>query len=156
MGEKLKKFSLNKVKNINVLYIIRSEADFARIIPLGINGKKYFNQYFIFCGDLSFFFEDGIKSDFQKYLFLKEEFEIINYWEYNKICYFAKHILRYVDIYYNDFLKNKKLILKLSLSFLFRIIVRLFTKNAVNNALNNGWLTFVDKPMRRSLTSFLN
>ena len=58
--------SQNKKK---LLYLVRSEADFERVVCLAIAGKEKFDQHFIFTGDFSPFFADGVNNNFQKALF---------------------------------------------------------------------------------------
>ena len=55
--------------------MIRTEADFERVVCLAISGKNHgFEQHFVFVGDFSPFFEDGIKNQFQKHLFKSHGF----------------------------------------------------------------------------------
>jgi hypothetical protein len=61
-----------------ILYLIRTEADFERVNCLAISGKDKFRQNFIFAGDFSPFFDDGIQNKFQKYLFKLHGFEMHN------------------------------------------------------------------------------
>jgi len=80
-----------KIKDkLKILYLVRSEADFERVIALGVSGKGRFEQYFIYTGDVSLFFNDGIKNKFLKDLFKRNSLSIKNYWEYDfftRVCF---------------------------------------------------------------------
>lgn len=68
-----------------LLYLIRAEADFERVVALAISGKDQFKQTFIFVGDKFPFFNNGIKNQFQKRLFKKHNFEIKDLCDYDLI-----------------------------------------------------------------------
>ncbi len=68
-----------------VLIIIRSEGDFERAICIGREAKKKFNVSFIFTGDISPFFNDGIKNEFQKKLFVQNGFKIHDFSDFDLI-----------------------------------------------------------------------
>lgn len=73
-----------------VLILVRSEGDFERAISIGIAGKTKFKVYFIFVGDFSPFFKDGIQNKFQKHLFFKNGFQMKDFSEFD----FLSNILR--------------------------------------------------------------
>lgn len=64
-----------------ILYLIRTEADFERVVCLCLEGKQKYIQSFIFTGDFSPFYDDGIQNRFQKYLFDREGFKVYNFYE---------------------------------------------------------------------------
>lgn len=68
-----------------LLYLIRAEPDFERVVALAISGKDQFKQTFIFAGDVFPFFNNGIQDQFQKYLFKKHGFEIKDLCDYDLI-----------------------------------------------------------------------
>lgn len=73
-----------------ILILVRSEGDFERAISIGIAGKTKFKVYFIFVGDFSPFFKDGIQNKFQKHLFFKNGFQMKDFSEFD----FLSNILR--------------------------------------------------------------
>ena len=64
-----------------ILYVIRTEADFERVVCLAIAGKEKYDQHFVFVGDFSPFFNDGILDEFQKELFNQHGFVISDFCE---------------------------------------------------------------------------
>ena len=68
-----------------ILIIIRSEGDFERAISIGREAKNKFNVSFIFVGDASPFFKDGIQNGFQKKLFIKNGFQIHDFSDFDLI-----------------------------------------------------------------------
>ena len=66
-----------------ILYIIRTEADFERIVCLAIAGKEKYEQYFVFVRDFSPFFRDGILNEFQKELFNRHGFVVSDFFEFS-------------------------------------------------------------------------
>lgn len=61
-----------------LLYLIRAEGDFERVVSLAIAGKGRFVQSFIFVGDFHPIFEYGIENKFQKKLFAQHGFRVLN------------------------------------------------------------------------------
>ena len=74
----------------SILIIIRTEGDFERAIALGIAAKDDFKLHFVFAGDFSPFYRDGIKNRFQKEIFDTHKFEVKDLSEFN----FIGNILR--------------------------------------------------------------
>ena len=68
-----------------ILIIIRSEGDFERAISIGREAKNKFNISFVFVGDASPFFKDGIQNRFQKKLFIKNGFQIHDFSDFDLI-----------------------------------------------------------------------
>jgi hypothetical protein len=77
-----------------ILYIIRSEADFERVVCLAIAGKNMYDQLFIFCGDFSPYFNDGIKNTFQKRLFRSHGFSAKDFHDYGVLGRITKWITK--------------------------------------------------------------
>lgn len=73
------------LKDKTTLIIIRSEGDFERAISIGREAKNKFNISFIFVGDTSPFFKDGIQNRFQKKLFIKNGFQIHDFSDFDLI-----------------------------------------------------------------------
>ena len=73
------------LKDKTTLIIIRSEGDFERAIAIGREAKNKFNISFIFVGDVSPFFKDGIQNGFQKKLFFKNGFQIHDFSDFDLI-----------------------------------------------------------------------
>ena len=67
----------------SILYLVRTEADYERAICLAIAGKKLgLVQSFVFAGDFSPFYEEGLQNKFQNHLFSLHEFNMRNIIEY--------------------------------------------------------------------------
>lgn len=68
-----------------LLYLVRAEADFERVLALAITGKNRFDQKFIFTADGHPLFSFGIASEFQKSLFAEHGFQIKDFCDYDAI-----------------------------------------------------------------------
>ena len=68
-----------------LLYLVRAEADFERVVALAIAGKDRFRQTFVFVGDSSPFFANGICNQFQKKLFKEHGFQMKDFCDYGMI-----------------------------------------------------------------------
>jgi hypothetical protein len=66
-----------------VLILIRSEADFERATCIGIALKEKYLPYFVFTGDRSPFYSDGIKNLFQKTIFHEEGFDVVDFSDFD-------------------------------------------------------------------------
>jgi hypothetical protein len=95
-----------------ILYLIRTEADFERVVCLALEGKSSYNQEFIFTGDFSPFFESGIKNKFQKKIFYNNKFEIKDFYTNSTFLFFLVKLFKITKISLNDVLLNKKLIIR--------------------------------------------
>jgi hypothetical protein len=98
---------------LRILYLIRAEADFERVIALAIAckgnaGKDKVAQFFVFAGDMSWFYKNGIKNEFQKYIFQNESFEMKNFWEFDFVCRTLSKICGENDVTLKDTLKGGK------------------------------------------------
>ena len=79
----------------SILIVVRTESDFERAIPIGIEGKKKFNPIFLFIGDFSPFFNDGIENVFQKRIFKLNNFKILDFSSYDYVANFLGWLLNY-------------------------------------------------------------
>ena len=68
-----------------LLYLIRAEGDFERVVALAIAGKDKYEQSFIFVGDFHPIFEYGIENKFQKKLFYQNGFSVLNLTDFSLI-----------------------------------------------------------------------
>jgi hypothetical protein len=109
--------------SLKLLYLVRSEADFERIIALGIAGRDKYTQSFIYAGDISLSFENGIKNLFQKDLFKNEGFAIKNIWEYDLICRILRRFLGKPHVTYEDVINKRSSKLSLVRSTIFRKLI---------------------------------
>jgi hypothetical protein len=103
-----------------VLYIIRTEADFERVVCLAIAGKEKYDQHFVFVGDSSPFFNDGILDEFQKGLFNQHGFVISDFFEISLWGRFLKKMSGGVSVSIRQFSQKKTL----SISWLFNAVLR--------------------------------
>jgi hypothetical protein len=106
-----------------ILYIVRSEADFERVVCLAIAGKEKFEQSFIFAGDFSPYFNDGILNTFQKELFNSFGFIVRDVHDFGAVGKFNKWLGK--GLYHNYRQVRKSLRQKfiwLVNKFLFRIL----------------------------------
>lgn len=96
----------------SIIILVRTEADFERAICIGISAKKNYDVHFIFVGDFSPFYFDGISNKFQKKLFKINRFKIKDFSDFDFIGKFLKRICDNRSINLDDFLSNKSLLLK--------------------------------------------
>ena len=91
----------------SVLIIVRTEADFERAIPIGIEIKKKFNPVFVFIGDFNPFYSQGISNNFKKNIFEKHNFKIRDFSSFDLISKFLGWLINYrkYNLSYNNFLK---------------------------------------------------
>lgn len=66
-----------------ILIIVRAEGDFERAISIGLKGQDTFKVCFVFVGDFSPFFEDGIQNEFQKNLFQRSHFNMLDFSDFD-------------------------------------------------------------------------
>jgi len=69
----------------SILIIVRTEADFERAIAIGIAAKDSYRLHYVFVGDFSPFYQEGIQNQFQKELFVRSGFEIKDFSHYSLI-----------------------------------------------------------------------
>ncbi|GAI33041.1 unnamed protein product, partial [marine sediment metagenome] len=66
-----------------LLYLVRGEPDFERVVALAIAGKDKFKQTFIFVGDGHPLFASAITNQFRKSLFAEHGFQIKDFCDYD-------------------------------------------------------------------------
>ena len=103
-----------------IIILVRAEGDFERAISIGIEAKKKHKVFFIYAGDNSPFFKDGIKNVFQKKLFAKNNFKISDFSDFDFISKILKSIVSEKNLTFKQSLKNPK--------FLFRYLVLILLK----------------------------
>ena len=105
----------------SIIILIRTESDFERAICLGISANKKYSVHFIFVGDFSPFYFDGISNKFQKELFKRNGFKIKDFSDFDIFGKLLKKLCNNRSINFKSVLHNKKLLLKY-------IFFRIFTK----------------------------
>lgn len=95
-----------------LLYIVRTDADFERGVCLTIAGKKKYEQHFVFVGDSSPFYNDGIQNKFQKELFSRYGFTIKDFCDYSILGRILKRLAGKASVPMEQFLDNKSLVLQ--------------------------------------------
>lgn len=95
-----------------ILYIIRTEADFERVACLAIAGKEKYDQHFVFVGDFSPFFRDGILNEFQKELFNRHGFVVSDFFEFSLWGRFLKKMSGGVSVSMKQFSEKKTLLFR--------------------------------------------
>ena len=96
----------------SIIILVRTESDFERAISIGIEAKKKFNPLFIFCGDFSPFYQEGINNNFQKKIFSLNKFKIYNFHDFHIISRFLGKILNFKSYSLTFFKIHKFLIFK--------------------------------------------
>jgi hypothetical protein len=106
------------------------------VVCLAIAGKDKFDQHFIFSGDMSPFYDDGIKNKFQKDLFKQHGFKITDFCDYSIIGSILKRIMhaKYINKY--EFIEEKKHFYRLILSFVINKFIKKAKKRIVKKILN--------------------
>lgn len=104
----------------SILIIVRTEADFERAIAIGIAGKNKYEQHFVFTGDFSPFYFDGIQNKFQKELFVKCGFQIHDFSEFDLLGRVLRKLSKSKSISFAQLRENKKLLL----TFIFFVIFK--------------------------------
>jgi len=89
------------------LFIIRAEADFERAVCLAISSKPKCDNYFVFVGDSSIYFKDGIKNKFQKAIFKENGFYAQDVFEFSLIGRLLKKISKGISLNTNQVRQNK-------------------------------------------------
>lgn len=106
-----------------LLYLIRAESDFERVVALAISGKDQFKQTFIFVGDVFPFFNDGIQDQFQKYLFEKHSFKIKDMCDYNLIGNILKKLSLKRNIPLSEIFHSNR---RLFIPYIFLLIYKVY------------------------------
>ncbi len=108
-----------------LLYLIRAEADFERVVALAIAGKNKFKQTFVFIGSSFPLFVNGITNQFQKHLFKKQGFQIKDFCDYTFIGIILKKLSLKKNITLGEILRsNKKLFIPLLFLYILKGYVR--------------------------------
>lgn len=108
-----------------LLYLIRTEADFERVVALAIAGKDKFKQTFIFTGSLPPFFVNGIQNQFQKYLFEKHGFKVKDLCDYDMLGIILKRFSYKENFSIADeVLKSRKKLFKFLIPLAFLYLLR--------------------------------
>lgn len=118
-----------------LLYIIRTDADFERIVCLAIAGKEKFDQHFIFSGDFSLFYKDGIENKFQKVLFNQYGFKPTDFCEFTVVGRLFKKLSGGVSVSTDQFLLNKRLFLPWLINIFLRKHINKKKKKIIQKAL---------------------
>lgn len=120
----------------SILIIIRAEGDFERAVAIGISTKKTYNLNFVYIGDVSSFFSDGIRNKFQKKLFTEHGFIMHDFLEFS---FFGK-ILSYFSlgrfISFEEVQNNKRYILPLIFNRILSRYLSIFKKGIIKKMLN--------------------
>ena len=92
----------------SIIILVRTESDFERAICLGISANRKYNVHFIFVGDFSPFYFDGISNKFQKELFKRNGFKIKDFSDFDifgkllkKLC--NNSSVSFKNVLYNNF-----------------------------------------------------
>lgn len=117
----------------SILIIVRTEADFERAIAIGIAGKNKYEQHFVFTGDFSPFYFDGIHNKFQKELFKKNGFKINDFSEFDLLGKVFGHFFRRQSVSFAQVRKNKKDLLKFIFFLLFKKYILISKKRIIKN-----------------------
>ena len=104
-----------------IIILIRTESDFERAVCLGIAAKINYDIHFIFVGDFSPFYVDGIINKFQKELFKRNSFKIKDFADFDMLSKLLKKLCNNRTINLKNVLDNKKLLLKY---LIFRIFIK--------------------------------
>jgi hypothetical protein len=121
---------------IKFLYIIRTEADFERVVCLAISGKGKFEQHFVFAGDSSLFYKDGIKNYFQKELFKQHGFKPTDFCDFTLLGRLFKIFSGGISVSMEEFFLNKKLFLPWLINAFFRRYINKNKKKIVQKVLS--------------------
>ena len=115
-------------KKKKILYLIRAEADFERVVALAIAGKDKFRQVFVFTGDSSPFFSNGICSRFQKRLFREHGFRMKDFCDYDIIGAILKKLSLKRKVFPIEILRSVRSDKKLFIPMIFLFILKGYIK----------------------------
>ena len=115
----------------SVIILIRTESDFERAICIGISANRKYNIHFIFVGDFSPFYLDGISNKFQKELFKRNNFKIKDFSDFDIFGKLLSKLCNSRSINFKSVLYNKKLLLKYILFRIFTKYILLRKKNII-------------------------
>ncbi len=118
-----------------ILYLIRNEPDFERIICLARSGKNNYDQHFIFAGDYSTYFNEGIKNKFNILLSKEIGIKINDYYIYDKVARALKYFIPNYHLCVHD-IKTLPDILKYLLFNVFKYYTNKRKHQIVNTIFN--------------------
>lgn len=113
----------------SILIVVRTEGDFERAIALGIAAKDDFELTFVFAGDFSPFYKDGINNKFQKNLFESNGFKINDLSEYNTFARFLKKLLNSNKVTFDEVRNGKRSFFRF---FLYKLFERYTSKRRIS------------------------
>ena len=131
----------------SVIILVRAEGDFERAISIGIEAKKEYKVFFIYTGDNSPFFNDGIKNVFQKKLFAKNKFKISDFSDFDFISKILKSIVSEKNLTFRQSLENPKFFFRYLVLTLFKKYLTIFKFKIVNKIFKqiNPKILFTDQ-----------
>ena len=95
------------------------------MVCLAISGKKKFEQHFVFIGDFSLFYEDGIRNQFHKELFTQHGFTVTDFCEFSLVGRILKGLTGSISVSLQQFLHKRAL--------LFPWIINAFLRRHINS-----------------------
>ena len=118
-----------------ILYLIRTEADFERVVALAIGGKRKYKQHFVFVGDFSPFYSDGIENEFQKALFQEHGFTVHDLCESDSVGRLFKKLIGNKNVTFNNMLDKKSLMMPCLFNVILKRYVNIRKREIISNIL---------------------
>ena len=115
----------------SIIILIRTESDFERAICLGISANRKYNVHFIFVGDFSPFYFDGISNKFQKELCKRNGFKIKDFSDFDIFGKLLKKLCNNRSVSFENAMYNKKLLLKYIFFRIFNKYILFRKKNII-------------------------
>lgn len=120
----------------SILYLVRAESDFERVVTFSIAAKGKYNQNFVFVGDSFPFYFQGIQNKFQKYLFAKNGFKMKDFCDFDLISMMLKIFAIKRNLSFETIIKsNSSLIIRLLFLYLLKFYLRFSKKRIVKKVL---------------------
>ena len=120
----------------SIIILIRTESDFERAICLGISANRKYNVHFIFVGDFSPFYFDGISNKFQKELFKRNSFKIKDFSDFDMFGKLLKKLCKNRTINLKNVIHNKKLLIEYMFFRIFTNYILLRKKYLIKKIFN--------------------
>ena len=120
----------------SIIILIRTESDFERAICLGISANRKYNVHFIFVGDFSPFYFDGISNKFQKELFKRNSFKIKDFSDFDVFGKLLKKLCKNRTINLKNVIHNKKLLIEYMFFRIFTNYILLRKKYLIKKIFN--------------------